>query len=114
MTNNGKPYPLNSQNLKQNRVCFLSDIRNLNKRIKQKPRPMPKINEMLLKLEGFQYDTSLYLNKGYYHIQLSKNSSNLFTIILLWIKYWYKRLPMGVANFPDIFQQKMKDLFHGF
>ena len=28
--------------------------------------------------------------------------------------YWYKRLPMGVANSPDIFHQKMNDLFHGF
>ena len=29
-------------------------------------------------------------------------------------KYWYKILSMGVANSPDIFQQKMNDLFHGF
>ena len=29
-------------------------------------------------------------------------------------KYWYKRLPMGVADSPDIFQQKMNYLFHGF
>ena len=29
-------------------------------------------------------------------------------------KYWYKRLPMGVANPPNILQQKMNDLFHGF
>ena len=64
---------------------------------------MPKINEMLLKLESFQYTTSLYLNIGYYHIQLSENASNLCTIILPWGKYWYKRLPMGVANSPDLF-----------
>ena len=31
---------------------------------------MPKINEMLLELEGFQYVTSHDLNMGYYHIQL--------------------------------------------
>ena len=48
---------------------------------------MPKINEMLLKLEGFQYTTSLDLNIGYYHIQLSENSSNLCVIILPWGKY---------------------------
>ena len=33
---------------------------------------MPKINECLLKLEGFQYATSIYLNIGYYHIELEK------------------------------------------
>ena len=75
---------------------------------------MPKINEMLLKLEGFQYDTLLDLNMRYYHIRLSKNESSLCMIILLWGKYCYKRLPMGVDNSPDIFQQKMNALFHGF
>ena len=68
---------------------------------------MPKINEILLKLEGFQYDTSLDLNMGYYYIRLRKNTSNLCSIILLWGKYFYKRLPMVVTNFPDILQQKM-------
>ena len=29
---------------------------------------MPKINEILLKLEVFRYATSLDLNMGYYHI----------------------------------------------
>ena len=38
---------------------------------------MPKTSEMLLKLEGFQYATSLGLNMGYYNIQLSENASNL-------------------------------------
>ena len=75
---------------------------------------MPKINEMLLKLEGFKYATSLDLNMVHYHIRLSKNASNLCMIILSCGKYGYKRLPMGVANSPDIFQQKMNDLFHGF
>ena len=75
---------------------------------------MPKINEILLKLEGFWYATSLDLNMVYYHIRLRENTSNLCTIILLWRKYQYKRLPLGVDNLPDIFQQKVNDLFHRF
>ena len=47
---------------------------------------MLKINEMLFKLEGFQYTTSLDLNMLYYHIRLSKNAGNLCTIILMWGK----------------------------
>ena len=38
---------------KSNRVRFLSNFRNLNKKLNQKPYPMPKTNKMLLKLEGF-------------------------------------------------------------
>ena len=63
--------------LKSNQVRFLSDLINLNKQLKQKPYPMPKTSEMLLKLEGFQYAASLGLNMGYYNIQLSENASNL-------------------------------------
>ena len=29
-------------------------------------------------------------------------------------KYCYKRLPMGFSNSPDIFQQKINDIFNGF
>ena len=29
-------------------------------------------------------------------------------------KYHYKRLTMAFANYPDIFQHKMNNLFHGF
>ena len=75
---------------------------------------MPNINDMLLKLEGFQYATSIDLNMGYYHIRLRENTSNLCTINIPWGKYCYKCLPTGVANSPDIFQQKRNDLFHGF
>ena len=41
---------------------------------------MPKISEMLLKLEVFQYDKSLDLNMGYYNIRLTEDASNLFVI----------------------------------
>ena len=45
--------------VKTNHVRFLSDLRHLNRQLKRKPYPMPKIREMLLNLEGFQYATSL-------------------------------------------------------
>ena len=75
---------------------------------------MPKIREILLNLEGFQYATSLDLNMGYYHIRLRDQSSNLCTIIIPWGKYGYKRLPMGVSNSLDIFQEKTNEMFRGF
>jgi len=58
-------------------VQFISDFRELNKRIKQKPFPIPKIQDLLLKLEGFQYGTSLDLNMGYYHITFLGNDPKL-------------------------------------
>ena len=91
----------------------LADLRELNKRIKRKPFPLPKINDLLQKLEGFHFATSLDLNMGYYHIELTPNSARLCTIVLPWGKYEYVRLPMGLCNSPDIFQEKMSDLMQG-
>ena len=95
---------------KDNTVRFISDFRELNKRIKRKPYPIPKIQDLMLKLEGFQYATSLDLNMGYYHIELSPTSKRLCTIVLPWGKYEYQRLPMGLCNSPDIFQERMSTL----
>ena len=64
----------------------------------------------MLKLEGFSYATSLDLNMGYYHIELDLFSKELCTIVLPWGKYEYQRLPMGLCNSPDIFQEKMSQL----
>ena len=86
----------------------------MNKKLRREPYPMPKTNEMLLKLEGFKYDIPLDLNMGYYHIRISKNASNLCTIIIPRVKYHYKCLPTGIANSPESFEQKMNDLFHWF
>jgi hypothetical protein len=47
---------------------------------------------------------------GYYTIRLDSDSSKICTIIFPWGKYSYKRLPMGIAGLPDIFQAKMMEL----
>ena len=68
-------------------VRFISDICELNKRIKRKPFPIPKTQDLLLKLEGFQHAMSLNLNMGYYHIELMPFSKRLCTIVMPWGKY---------------------------
>mgnify|MGYP000411856084 FL=1 len=68
---------------KDGSVRFISDFRELNKRIKRRPYPIPHIQDLLLNLEGFKYATSLDLNMGYYHLELSDESKELCTIVLL-------------------------------
>jgi len=63
---------------------------------------------VLLKLEGFTYGTTLDLN---YNIELNPfGAKKLCTIVLPWGKYEYQRLPMGLCNSPDIFQEKIGGL----
>ena len=50
---------------KDNTVRFISDFREVNKRLVRKPFPIPKISTVLEELEGFTFATSLDLNMGY-------------------------------------------------
>ena len=61
---------------KNGTVRFISDFTELNKIIRRKPFPIPRIQDLLLKLEGFKYASSLDLNMGYYHIELFTNTRN--------------------------------------
>ena len=68
---------------------------------------------LLLRLEGFPYGTTLDINMGYYHIEISAESKELCTIVTQWYKYEYQRLPMGLCNRPNIFQEKIFEHFAG-
>ena len=92
---------------------FIADFRELNKQIRRVPYPIPHIQDMLMNLEGFQHATSLDLNMGYYHLELSTKSRELCTIVPPFGKYEYQRIPVGLCNSPDIFQEKMNELFEG-
>jgi hypothetical protein len=95
---------------KDKTVCFLSDFWEVNKRLVRKSFPIPKISMVLKELKGLSNATTLDLNIGYYTIRLDPNASKICTIIFPWGKYSYKRLPMGIAGSPDIFQGKMSEL----
>ena len=58
--------------------------------------------------------SSLDLNMGYYHIEWYPGAKQLCTIVLLWGKYQFQKLPMGVCNSPDILQENIYELFEGF
>jgi hypothetical protein len=53
---------------------------------------------------------ALDLNMGYYTIRLDPDASRICTVIFPWGKYSIKRLPLGIAGYPDIFQSKMSEL----
>ncbi len=75
---------------KQNQtVRFVSDFREVNKRIVRNPFPIPKSSTVLQELEGFTYATALDLNMGYYTIRLDPDSSKRCTNIYLSGKYSY-------------------------
>ena len=69
------------------------------------PNPIPNIQDILLNIEGFTCDISLYFNISYYNIILTPNVRDIGTNILPWGKFEYCRLTMGISGAPDIFQE---------
>ncbi len=95
---------------KDRTVRFSSDFWEVNKRLVRKPFPIPKISTVLQEIEGFSYATTLDLNMGYYTIRSDSDASKICTVIFPWGKYSYRRLLMGIAGSPDIFQKKVSEL----
>lgn len=91
-------------------VRVLTDFRKLNEYLVRRPHPLPKISDLLQKLEGFKWATAIDLSMGYYHIPLDKYSQGLCGTVMPWGIYQYTVLPMGICNAPDIFQGIMMKL----
>ena len=65
---------------KNKTVRFLTDFREVNKRLVRKPFPIPKISTVLQELKGFTYyATALDLNMGYYTISLDPEAAKICT-----------------------------------
>ena len=71
MTKIGSPIFPTSQIKNESSTVFINDFIYLNNQLKFKPYRVTNINEMLLKLENFNYYKSLDLNMAYCHIKLS-------------------------------------------
>ena len=102
--------PTFTQPKKTGDIRILTDFRKLNECIERKPFPLPRIGEAIQKLENFKSATALDLSQGFYSIPIDEDSQKLATTVLPWGKYAYKRLPMGIACAPDIFQSIMMEM----
>ena len=95
---------------KDGTVRFITDYREVNRRIVRKPWPMPHIADLLQDIGRYSYVSALDLSMGYYHFKLDKKLQDMSTFVLPWGLYKYLRLPMGLSISPDLFQAHMQML----
>ena len=68
--------------------------------------PLPKIDELYAKLQGYKIFSTLDLRSGYYHIGLSHSTKPKTAFVISGMgKYEFNRVPFGLAQAPAHFQK---------
>ena len=76
--------------------------------------PLPKIDELYVKLKGYKVFSNLDLRAGYYHIDLSDSAKLKSAFVLSSLgKYQFNRVPFGLAQAPAYFQKLINDVLKG-
>lgn len=94
------------------RICGDYKV-TVNQDLELPEHPMPRVEELLQKLNGGQKFTKLDLSQAYMQIELEENSQQYVTINTHLGLYTYTRLPYGISAAPAIFQATMDKLLQG-
>ena len=87
----------------------------MNKKIDRKPFPFPKIQYLLLKLEGLKYATLLDLyiyGITSHYIMAFLKKDMYYSTLAPWGENKYQKLPKGLCNSSDKFQESMIEFFN--
>ena len=96
------------------RKCLVINYRALNKVTRKFAWPMPKVEDILTKLNGATYFTMLDLRAGYHHIPLDKPFIPKMVFNSPFGKYKYIKVPFGFAQAPAYFQELMTGILKDF
>ena len=99
---------------KDKRIRILSDFREVNQMIRQKPYPMPRIHKIMQKRRGYTHFTKMGLSMQLYCFELEEENKKYTIIITPDLQlYEYNRLPMGMKRSPDEGQAIMEEILQG-
>jgi transposase InsO family protein len=87
------------------RLCL--DFRQLNLITKRQAFPMPNITEMMDRLHGAKYFSTIDLGNAYYQVELDKESQEKTAFSTKSGQFCFKRMPFGIAAAPGTFQELM-------
>ena len=89
------------------------DFRALNKITRTYVWPIPRVEDIFVKLGKAKFYTTLDLRSGYHHIALDKDSIKKTAFVAPFGKYEYLNVPFGLAQAPAYFQNFMNKILNG-
>lgn len=89
-------------------VRLVIDLRGPNRIIHRTPFKMPTMESILMELHGAKWFSTIDMKNAFFHIELDENSRHLTNFFAGHGIYRYKRLPFGLCNAPDIFQEVLQ------
>ncbi len=95
-------------------VRFITDFKELNKRVKIDIFPFPSIEEQLVGLKGAIVFSVIDLDKGFYQIDIRENDCYKTAFTTPLGHFEYCKVPLGLVNSPKHFQRTMLDILKGF
>ena len=75
--------------------------------------PLPRIDEMYVKLKGAKVFSTIDLRSGYHHIALGKSSRAKMAFVTPFGKYEFLMVPFGLAKAPAYFQLLINKVLKG-
>ena len=73
--------------------------------------PLPKIDELYTKLQGYKVFSTLDLRSGYYHIGLSDSAKLKTAFVVSGMgKFEFNRVPFDLAQAPAYFQRLINEV----
>ena len=94
------------------RLCV--DYREVNKRTKVTPWVLPRADELLQRMAGASFFSSLDAASGYWQIPLSDKAKEITAFSVGDRHFQFKVMPFGLVNAPSVFQRAMDAAFEEF
>ncbi|XP_061519197.1 uncharacterized protein LOC133394092 isoform X2 [Anopheles gambiae] len=92
----------------KNDIRLVVDLRGPNKCIVRSPFRMPTLEAILSKLNGASWFSTIDLTSAFFHVELHESCRHLTNFFAGNGTYRFKRLPFGLCNSPDIFQELLQ------
>lgn len=86
-------------------IRLVVDLRGPNKAIIRTPFKMPTLESIMTDLPGSKWFSTIDLTSAFFHVVLDEKSRHLTNFFAGDGMYRFKRLPFGLTNAPDIFQE---------